>query len=77
VKRTLPYRNDRIIAVIHDLYFTGFPTSFATKYADRFPLHHGDDGVARREVPIPMVALVATAVNIIVTVRMYCTNSVY
>jgi hypothetical protein len=65
VKRSQPYRNERIITVIRDLYFTGYPMSFAVKYEDRFPLHRGDDGTASREVPIPMVALVATAVRLI------------
>jgi len=65
VRRSQPYRNDRIITVIRDLYFTGYPTSFAAKYEDHFPLHRGDDGRPCREVPIPMVALVATAVSLI------------
>jgi hypothetical protein len=63
VKRSLPYRNDRIITVIRDLYFSGGTASFANRFKDLFPIHHGDDGKLRREVPIPMVALVATAVS--------------
>ncbi|KAN0138015.1 hypothetical protein V8E53_004186 [Lactarius tabidus] len=61
VKCSQPYRNEQIITVICDLYFTGYPMSFAVKYEDRFPLHRGDDGTASCEVPIPMVALVVTA----------------
>jgi len=29
----------------------------------QFPRHEGDDGVTAVEVPVPMVALVATAVS--------------
>ena len=63
MRRSQPYRNKRIITVIRDLYFSGHPTSFAKKFEDHFPLHRGDDGNASREVPIPMVALVATGVS--------------
>jgi hypothetical protein len=39
-------------------------TSLALKYTYRhFPTFRGDDGILRWEVPIPMVALVATAVS--------------
>lgn len=62
VRRTLPYRNERIITVIRDLYFTG-STSYATKFGHLFPTYQGDDGEVSREVPIPMVSLVATAVS--------------
>ena len=63
MRRSQPYRNDRIITIIRDLYFSGLPTTFAEKFEDHFPLHRGDDGQARREVPIPMVALVAMGVS--------------
>jgi hypothetical protein len=61
VRRSQPYRNDWIITAIRDLYFTGGASCLATKYDHLFPIHEGDDGRASREVPIPMVALVATA----------------
>ncbi|KAH9012093.1 hypothetical protein EDB85DRAFT_2159305 [Lactarius pseudohatsudake] len=49
--------------VIHDLYFVGGSgnTSFSIRFDQVFPRHTGDDGVTVREVPIPMVALVSTA----------------
>jgi hypothetical protein len=64
-RRKLPYRNDRIFEVIYDLYFTGGIVSmpFSRRFQGWFPVHEGNDGVVRREVPIPMLALVATAVR--------------
>ncbi|KAH9015332.1 hypothetical protein EDB85DRAFT_1898780 [Lactarius pseudohatsudake] len=59
--RTHPYRNECIISAIRDLYFTGGRTSFASCYDHLFPVHQGRDGIPAREVPAPMVALVATA----------------
>ncbi|KAF8464506.1 hypothetical protein DFH94DRAFT_686605 [Russula ochroleuca] len=56
-----PYQNSRIILVIRDLYFLGGSTSFAHQFASLFPMHLGPNGVTMCEVPIPMVALVATA----------------
>jgi len=38
--------------------------SFAHRFRSEFPIHQGNDGVVRREVPIAMVALVATAVSV-------------
>lgn len=49
--------------VIRDLYFTGGVTSFAHRFGSSFPKAQGNDGVTRRLVPVPMVALVATAVS--------------
>ena len=63
VMRSRPYRNDRIISAIRELYFTGGHTSFASRYSYLFPRCDRCDTVARLEVPIPMVALVATAVR--------------
>ncbi|KAI9439729.1 hypothetical protein H4582DRAFT_2075103 [Lactarius indigo] len=60
-RRTRPYRNDRIITVIQDLYFTGGNTSFAARFPHFFAYTESSDRENRREVPIPMVALVATA----------------
>jgi hypothetical protein len=61
--RSRPYRNNRIISVIRDLFFAGGSMSFASQFSDRFPVHQGLDGLVRREVPVSMVALVATAVR--------------
>ncbi len=60
--RTRPYRNIRIVNVIRDLYFVGGSNSFARRFCEQFPVHQGNDGMVLREVPMPMVALVATAV---------------
>lgn len=62
--RTRPYRNIRILNVIRDLFFSGGNSSFAIRFRSDFPIHQGNDGVVSREVPIPMVALVATAVSV-------------
>lgn len=37
--------------------------SFASQFGHLFPVHFADNGRPSREVPIPMVALVATAVS--------------
>ena len=67
-KRSKPYRNDRIISVISLLYFTGGPSSFASRFSDLFPRvdgsYHG-----RMEMPIVMTALVATAVRVFYVVN--------
>src|SRR5712691_9759319 len=62
LKRSQPYRNQRIINVIRDVYFTGGVASFATRYHRLFPRYHDSQGVTKLEVPEPMLALVATAV---------------
>jgi hypothetical protein len=61
--RSKPYRNDRIVVVMKTTFFTGGSSSYAHRYADKFNIFTGTDGVAKREVPKPMVALVATAVR--------------
>jgi hypothetical protein len=61
--RSRPYRNDRIIKVIQDLYFAGGSMSFASRFHRLFPVFRGSDAISRHEVPIAMVALVATAVS--------------
>jgi hypothetical protein len=63
VKCSLPYQNDQVTRVIRDLYFTGGTNSFANQFRDLFPIHRGDNGQLSREVPIPMVALIATVVS--------------
>jgi hypothetical protein len=59
-----PYRNDRIVTVLRALFFTGGSSSYAHRYAHKFPVFMSTDGVAMRGVPKPMVALVATAVRV-------------
>ncbi|KAN0137968.1 hypothetical protein V8E53_004452 [Lactarius tabidus] len=56
-----PYRNDRIITVIRDMFFVGGAASFAHNFQYLFPTYEIADGEIVLEVPIPMVALVATA----------------
>ena len=63
VRRTHPYRNKRIILALQELYFTGGDTSFAARFGHLFPVHQDCSNVLMREVPVPMVALVATAVS--------------
>jgi hypothetical protein len=60
--RTRPYRNDRIIMVIRDMFFAGGATSFAQRFQYLFPTYEVSHGEEVREVPVVMVALVATAV---------------
>ncbi|KAH9173948.1 hypothetical protein EDB89DRAFT_1904897 [Lactarius sanguifluus] len=62
-KHTWPYRNGHIISVIRDLYFTaiGGGSSLATRFEDHFPTHQAANGDIIQEVPMSMVALVATA----------------
>lgn len=62
--RTRPYRNTRIINVIREMFFTGGVSSFANRFYSEFPVHQGNDGRESREIPIAMVALVATAVSV-------------
>jgi hypothetical protein len=62
--RSKPYRNERIVEVLRDLFFVGGSLSYANRYANKFPEVTGSDGVAAREVPVCMVALVATAVRV-------------
>ena len=76
--RTRPYQNNRIIAIIQDLYFMGGSTSFASQFDDRFPVSQDSNGVSRHEVPIPMVALAATAVSCLSArlLKWWCLNQV-
>lgn len=48
--------------MIRDLYFSGGTASFAARFHHRFPKYPGLDGDSHNEVPVAMVALVATAV---------------
>ncbi|KAF8257147.1 hypothetical protein EI94DRAFT_1709530 [Lactarius quietus] len=60
VMHSHPYCNERIINVIRDMYFTGGAASFSKKFDYLFPMFEGHEG-EMYEVPVPMVALVATA----------------
>src|SRR6267154_469252 len=57
------YRNNRIVTVIRNMFFVGGSLAYAHQYNHRFPKFTGSNGVEVREVPVPMVALVATAVS--------------
>ncbi|KAN0141461.1 hypothetical protein V8E53_000706, partial [Lactarius tabidus] len=61
VMHSQPYQNERIILAIQDLYFTGGSASFARRFLYLFPTYESCEGAINHEVPIPMVALVATA----------------
>ena len=63
LRRTQPYRNKRIVNVIHNMYFTGGVHSFARRFDHLFPHYRDSQGVKKIEVPAQMVALVATAVR--------------
>jgi Domain of unknown function (DUF6532) len=62
--RSKPYRNERIIQVLRSFFFVGGTSSYAHRYERNFKEFIGSDGVVLREVPIHMVALVATAVRV-------------
>jgi hypothetical protein len=62
----LPYRNERIINVIRDLYFTGGSDSFATCFDHVFTRYRDSQGVEKPELPDQMVALVATGVKVFI-----------
>jgi hypothetical protein len=62
--RTRPYRNTRIITVLRDLFFAGGAASFAERHHELFPTYYNGNGAMTRQVPAPMVALVATAVSV-------------
>jgi hypothetical protein len=53
--------------VIQGLYFTGGGNSFVNRFGNQFPTFEGEDGVLVREVPVAMVALVATAVSAMIS----------
>ena len=63
---TKPYQNVQIIAAIRSLFFGASINSFANGFHHIFPLYTGPDGVMSHKVPIPMVALVATAVSLLI-----------
>ncbi|KAN0141246.1 hypothetical protein V8E53_001002 [Lactarius tabidus] len=57
---TRPYRNDRIINIIRDMFFAGGAASFARRFRYLFPTYEARHREETLEVPIVMVALVAT-----------------
>jgi hypothetical protein len=63
LRRTQPYRNERIINVIHSVYFTGGASSFMRRFDHLFPRYRDGEGVMIPKVPDAMVALAATAVS--------------
>ncbi|KAH9960702.1 hypothetical protein BC827DRAFT_1155738 [Russula dissimulans] len=58
--RSRPYRNDCIIAGIHETFFTGGDKSFSKHFNIQFPVSWNQNGKMVCEVPVHMVALVAT-----------------
>ncbi|KAI0279326.1 hypothetical protein BC826DRAFT_1192071 [Russula brevipes] len=58
-----PYRNEWIILAIQQHFFSGGSVSFANEFKHIFPTSKDRNGVTVREVPVAMVALVATAVH--------------
>ena len=60
-----PYHNQQIIQLIWVLYFSGESNSLSAQFHSRFPTGFSHDGysIMECEVPIAMVALVATAVS--------------
>jgi hypothetical protein len=67
------YQNPQILSVIRDLYFMGW-SLFADKFHDHFPVFEHEDGQTRHEVPMAMVALVATGVCYVLSMR-YIANT--
>lgn len=63
VLRKRPYRNDRIITILQDMYFSGGTKSFAAWFEQMFKRFKEHDGTTSLEVPVPMLALVAMAVS--------------
>jgi len=63
LRRTQPYRNERIINVIHSVYFTGGASSFMRHFDHLFPRYRDGEGVMIPKVPDAMVALAATALK--------------
>ncbi|KAH9168126.1 hypothetical protein EDB89DRAFT_2074246 [Lactarius sanguifluus] len=61
VRRLKPYRNMQIVDAVRSSFFSGGNSSFATRFKYLFPSSKTHDLVTVYEVPIPMVALAATA----------------
>ncbi|KAN0139146.1 hypothetical protein V8E53_003035 [Lactarius tabidus] len=71
VMRLQPYQNDHIITAIQVLYFAGGAKSFAKQFQYLFPTYETQKGEVC-EVPIHMVALVATVLY--ATIREWSTG---
>ena len=71
-RRTQPYRNRRIITVLRDLFFAGGTASFAQRNHSLLPTYYNGGGAMLRQVPVPMVALVATAVSLFYVIEVRC-----
>ena len=54
--------------MIRDMFFMGGTNAYVHRFINLFEQYRGDDGVIRREVPVPMVALVATAVSALIDI---------
>ena len=50
--------------VIRNVFFTGGSTAFARRHDSKFPEFTSSEGVLLREVPIHLLAFVATAVRV-------------
>jgi hypothetical protein len=61
------YRNDRIITVLRDAFFSGGSRSYAYRFQSGFKSVEGPDGMKAREMPEAMLALVATGVGAVFT----------
>ena len=73
--RTCPYRNDQIVTVIRDMFFIGGAASFTRRFHYLFPTYEFAYGQEVHEVPIAMVALVATAVSLYFSLHIMLTLS--
>lgn len=71
VMRSCPYWNECIIIAIQDVYFSGGHMSFASQFGSLFLSCDHCDNETRHEVPIPMVALVATVVSFYPIIKQY------
>ena len=72
---THPYRNDWIVTVIRDMFFVDRAASFAQHFRYLFPTYEFAYGQEVHEVPIAMVALVATAVSLYFSLHIMLTLS--
>ena len=72
---TRPYWNDRIVTVIWDMFFVGGAASFTQCFRYLFPTYEFAYGQEVHEVPITMVALIATAVSLYFSLRIMLTLS--
>jgi len=62
--RTKLYRNQQIIRVVHDLFFSRGLSAYAHRFDLEFPRFEGPNGVQVPMLPTAMLALVGTAVRV-------------